>query len=130
MACAFSFVPAESPITEAWPDGAILRDTTGALWVIYGGARFAIRDWKTFDALGLDPADIEPISLFSLSQIGSLPEPGTVLRELSSKEVFVVVDKQLERFTEASAPADKKRWIAVVPDQSLGTVRAVMSCLF
>jgi hypothetical protein len=130
MACAFSFDPVETRPRDAWADGAILRDTTGALWVIYGGARFAIRDWKTFDALGLDPADIEPISLFALSQIGSLPAGGTVLRELSSSDVFVVAGRTLLPFSESTAQLAKNPWIAVVPNQSLAAVRAALSYLF
>jgi hypothetical protein len=129
MACAFSFIPSESALPEDLGDGAIYRDTTGALWVVYGGARFAIRDWQTFDALGLDPADIEPISLFALSQIGALPRPGTVLRELSSREVYVVGEDDVEALTVDNAPRGR-RWIAVVPDQSLEVIRRLLACVF
>jgi hypothetical protein len=113
-----------------WPDGAVLRDTTGALWVIYGGARFPVRDASSVEALGLDSVvGVETVSLFTLSQIGRLPERGTVLREVSSAEVFIVTARGLEPFTEANARLGAKPWIAVVPRGSFAALRAVMSCL-
>ncbi len=129
MACAFSYVPRHEPTRDGWEDGAVLRDTTGALWVVYGGARFAIRDRATLGVLGLDAAGVEIVSLFALSQVGRVPERGTVLREHSSAEVFIITARGLERFTEANARLGAKPWIAVVPDGSFAALRAVMSYL-
>jgi len=129
MTCAYHHDTEPKTSREVWPDGVILQDTTGGLWLVVGGARLAIRDQATLDALGLDATEVEPISLFSLSLIGRLPHRGTTLREVSSNEVFVVTEGALAPLTEETAAQGRDARIAVVPDGSLSAIRAVLGCL-
>jgi hypothetical protein len=61
-------------------DGELLQDSSGALWIVYGGAPFPISAAQ-FSQMQFDPNLVETFS----GTLGfQLPEPGTVLQEFDS----------------------------------------------
>ena len=69
-------------------DGTLLREENGAIWVIFGGARFHVPDPATLNRLFGG-------QLFQLwngapSGIPLIPVDGTLLREESSTQVFLI----------------------------------------
>jgi hypothetical protein len=72
-------------------DGTLLREENGAIWVIYGGAGFHVPDPATLTRL-FDPTQVCQLWNGSLTQngIGSIPRDGTLLREESSNDVYIM----------------------------------------
>jgi hypothetical protein len=70
-------------------DGTLLREEDGAIWVIYGGAKFGVPDMGTLNRLFAK----EPIFQLwngALNGIPDVPADGTLLREESNPQTFVI----------------------------------------
>ena len=71
--------------------GALQREQSRPeVFVIYGGARFHIPSPDEFTALGLSWSSIRTVPDGSLSALANVPRDGTLLRERSRPEVYVV----------------------------------------
>jgi len=70
-------------------DGALLRDRTGSTtFVLQGGARFAV-DASTIDQFG-GAAATQVVPKDGLARCGTIPDDGTLLRELSDPRVYLI----------------------------------------
>jgi hypothetical protein len=74
------------------PDGTLLRESTGRIWVVYGGARFAVPNPATIEALFPGVADHQ-LWNGALDGIPTVPADGTLLREQSSTVVYTTVGR-------------------------------------
>jgi len=70
-------------------DGRLLQEQSGAIWVILGGARFQVPGQDVVDRLFAD-ASVRQVWDGALDAIPTIPRDGTLLREESSSQVFVV----------------------------------------
>jgi len=84
--------------TKAWsmanpalriPDGSLLQDDQGAIFVIAGGAAFHIPDMATFSKLGFAAGNVRRISSHEAAQLPTFPVDGTLLRDANGA-VYVV----------------------------------------
>jgi hypothetical protein len=66
-------------------DGTLVRElgSDGGVWVMYGGARFAITSPDVLQALGVGGQRIHVLPPGGLNQIPTVPRDGTQLRELN-----------------------------------------------
>jgi hypothetical protein len=70
-------------------DGTLLREENGAISVIFGGARFCISDLATLNRLYHDKRSFQ-LWDGALNDIPMIPVDGTLLREESSTQVFLI----------------------------------------
>jgi hypothetical protein len=70
-------------------DGTLLREENGAIWVIFGGARFHVPDPPTLARLYGD-RPIDQLWDGGPEILGTIPADGTLLREESSTQVYVI----------------------------------------
>lgn len=70
-------------------DGTLLREDNGAIWVIFGGAKFHVPDPDTYLRL-FGRGSLGQVWDGALNTIGTVPVDGTLLREESSATVFVM----------------------------------------
>jgi hypothetical protein len=106
-------------------DGTLLKEQNNpAIFVIFGGAKFFIPDPATFEALGFDWARVRTIPDGALAAVGNLPHDGTVLRELSSAAVFVIIGGQKSWIPDPDVLRRFGGWavVRVVPDGSLAGI--------
>jgi hypothetical protein len=69
-------------------NGSLLREDSGAIWVIFGGAKFLVPDMPTFTRLfGGKP--VVPASAARVNGISNIPIDGTLLRE-DSGAIWVI----------------------------------------
>jgi len=94
-------------------DGTLLREESGTIWVIFGGARFHVPDPQTLTAL-YDPNAVRQLWDGATDGIGSTPSDGTLLRETSSTQVWVIRGGH-----KAPAPAPVTGRIGVLWDGAL-----------
>jgi hypothetical protein len=82
-------------------DGTLLREESGALFVVFGEARFQLPELGTYDRL-YSGAPIHPLWDGALDELARVPRDGSLLREESSERVYEIKGgrKQL-------APADR-----------------------
>ena len=78
--------------SEPPPDGSLLREYSGAIYVIYGGAKFHIPNMPEFDALELDLDNLKHVYDGALVAIPTIPRDDTVLQERSSELIYVIRD--------------------------------------
>jgi hypothetical protein len=70
-------------------DGTLLREENGAIWVVFGGARFHVPDPATLARLyGGKP--IDQLWNGGPEILGTIPVDGTLLREETSTQVYVI----------------------------------------
>jgi microsomal dipeptidase-like Zn-dependent dipeptidase len=62
------------------PDGTLLQDETGTIYVVEGGARFHVPDMQTFNSL-YNAADIRHVAATETEGIMTWPVDGTLLAE-------------------------------------------------
>jgi hypothetical protein len=114
----------ERRVPDHLTDGTTLESGTGT-YVVYGGAKFDIASSEQLGALGLSEDDAETVSDGSIHWIADVPATGTLLRELSSADVYVIAGRRLhplggpEALEVAGYSPDHVR---VVPDGSLAKV--------
>jgi hypothetical protein len=88
-------------VAAAWPsywvwspcpwDGCILREeSSDALYVLYSGAKFPIRDPGALAAMGRRPGDHWIVADGQLSMVADIPWDATLLQEAGSGGVYVV----------------------------------------
>jgi hypothetical protein len=79
-------------------DGALLCDEQRTLWVIFGGARFAVPSAAAAERL---QGDREPVRVQSsaLARVGTVPRDGTLLREAHDAGVFVMLGGRKHKVT-------------------------------
>jgi Common central domain of tyrosinase len=70
-------------------DGTLLREENGAIWVVYGGAKFHVPDPPTLARLYAG-RPVDQVWNGALNAIGNIPAAGTLLREESNPQVFIV----------------------------------------
>ncbi len=74
-------------------DGTLLRERSSAgVYVMVSRAKLAIPSLKEFHALGYRESDIRVVPTGSLARLADVPRDGTLLRELSSSQVYVLKD--------------------------------------
>ncbi len=71
-------------------DLTLLRDTSGGIAVIYGGAQFVIPSMEVFDAFGFDMANVHQLWDGALDAIPDVPRDGTRLREFGTETIYVM----------------------------------------
>jgi hypothetical protein len=88
------------PIDQVWDgatadipgvpvDGTLLREQSGAIFVVFGGAKFHVPDPSTLTALyGGKP--IDQVWDGATSGMSNVPAEGTLLREVGSAQVYVI----------------------------------------
>ena len=70
-------------------DGTLLRESSGAIYVMFGGAKFHIPNMNEFNAL-FSPANVRQLWDGALTSIPNVPRDGTLLTERTSPgPVFV-----------------------------------------
>lgn len=102
-------------------DGTLLRENSGAVYVIIGGAKFHIPDataWEQFD-----PGFSQTLQVWdgALNYLPLIPRDGTLLRELSSSETWIVQNQMLYLLTETRIDelSLNRNNIRIVPNGSL-----------
>jgi hypothetical protein len=104
-------------------DGAILQDRTETTpFLLQGGARFALND-TNIDQFG-GAAAKQSVPRDGLKRWGTIPDDGTLLREIADPRVFLVQRSQKRWVTTASELA---RWggfasVRLVPDGALAVL--------
>ncbi|HEY6556825.1 MAG TPA: hypothetical protein VI072_06115 [Polyangiaceae bacterium] len=85
-------------------DGTLLCDEQRTLWVIFGGARFAVPSAAAAERL---LGDREPVRVQSsaLARVGTVPRDGTLLREAPDAGVFVMLGGRKHKVTACIDPA-------------------------
>jgi hypothetical protein len=89
------------PISQLWSgatasiptrpmDGTLLREESGAIWVSYGGAKFHVPDMATLARLFVG-SPISQVWDGAVAGVPPVPVDGTLLREESNPQVFVIV---------------------------------------
>jgi hypothetical protein len=77
-------------ISDVPIDGTLLREENGAIWVIYGGAKFGVPNMVILDRL-FPGADYHQVWNGALASISDVPIDGTLFREESSNQVYIIV---------------------------------------
>jgi hypothetical protein len=106
-------------------DGTVLRSAEGAIYLVYGGARFWIPTMDEFNALGLSWADVQPAPSVALHALPLVPWHGTLLEERSSAGVYVLLWGNLYSFPSWEALlylGYEPNRIRTVPDGSLSQI--------
>lgn len=79
------------PSSTALVDGALVRgQSQPQVYVIFGGARFWVPSVDEFNALGYSWANVHVVPDATVNSIPKVPHDGTLLRERSHAEVYVV----------------------------------------
>lgn len=74
-------------------EGALLKEASDPrVYLIFGGAKFWIPSEHAFAALGLSWPSVRVVQDGSLAYIADIPGDGTLLKELSSDPVYVVIN--------------------------------------
>jgi hypothetical protein len=79
---------AEIPDTPR--DGTLLREANGAIWVVYGGAKFHVPTQAIVDSLIVTGATVHQLWDGALANVPDIPRDGTLLREQSSTQIYVI----------------------------------------
>jgi hypothetical protein len=80
-------------VAPRFPDGTLIKEPSQQwVYVIYGGARFRIRDAGQFTGLGFRWEAIQPVPDGVALGLPAVPADGTVLRELTNPTVYRVSD--------------------------------------
>jgi hypothetical protein len=97
-------------------------------YVVYGGAKFLIRDTPTLWSLtsfGGMPPQVRVIPPGSSSQLRTLPIDGTLVREQNDPKVYLAENNKLRWVTSPTAMQDgclSWRHVRIVPDNSLAAL--------
>ena len=85
-------LPANSlkDIPDAPADGTLLTDGSGAVYVIYGGARFLVPP-EEFDSLGLNPAGAKTVAPGILSQLPLAPRDYVRVQQIGDPIDYLVL---------------------------------------
>ncbi len=75
-------------IAEAPSDGTLLREESGAIYVVFGGAKFAVPDVPTLTRL-YDAATVHQVWDGATDQLTDIPRDGSLLRE-ESGAVYII----------------------------------------
>jgi hypothetical protein len=85
-------------------DGTLLRDDSGTIWAIFGGAKFPVPDLPTYNRLFGQRA-YHRIWSSALADLPAVPRDGTLLREESSPELYVILGGTKHRVVAHREPA-------------------------
>jgi len=123
------------------PDGAVAsvpivpRDSTllgershPEVYVIYGGARIWISSTSELQALGFALANVRVVPDGALAALPSIPSDGTLVRERSHAEVYVVYGGAkfwIPSTTEFQALGFLSTNVRVVPNGALGAIPSI-----
>ena len=78
------------PLTPV--DGTLLSEQGAPpIYVIYGGAKFALQNTQDLDPLGLDPAAVRQVPAGGLSQVPLLPSNYSRFIEIDSSQEWLVI---------------------------------------
>jgi len=66
--------------------------TVGAVYVIYGGAKFGIHNPDEFTRLQLDSNKVIPVPGWVLERMNGIPVDGTLLKELDTLAIYYIVN--------------------------------------
>ena len=78
-------------ISDAPGDGTLVKERGSTKnCVLYGGTRFQIPNKAAFTALGFLPGNVRTIPKGSLAGLPALPQDGTLLREMSQAQVYMM----------------------------------------
>jgi hypothetical protein len=111
---------------DAFLDGELVRDDTGGdIFIIFGNAPFRFADAASFSLMQFDLGDVDAVAADALAQLPATPTDGTVVKEFSSTDVFIVLSGERSRIPDLPtflslgfAKAD----IGIVPDGSLASI--------
>ena len=94
------------------------------LYVVYGGAKFQIRDLATFTSLGFNMIQVRTLPTGGLSKLKKMPINGTLVREQHSSTVYVADKGKLRRIAKAAIEGRciSSRNVRVVPDKALASL--------
>ncbi len=72
-------------------DGALLQEKgTSGIHIVAGGAKFAVPSVAELGALGRNPREVRQVGAGSLAYIADVPANGTLLKERSQEQVWVI----------------------------------------
>ncbi len=78
-------------IADVPGNGALLQERgKDGIYVIYGGTKFPVPSQAAFNALSFLPGNMHTVPQGSLAKLPELPVDGTLLREMSRSEVYVM----------------------------------------
>jgi len=111
-------------ITTTHQDGSLLRDPSGAIYVIYGGAKFHIPSMDVFNGLKFDAGQVRQVGEGNTANIPNIPHDGTVLREMSSDPVYIMKEGKKQWVTDTKVLERYGGWDVVkeVPDGALKSI--------
>jgi hypothetical protein len=91
------------------------------VYVVYGGAKFRIRDLATFNSFGFNMVNVRTLPAGGTSKLKKYPIKGTLLREQHSSAVYMSDKNMLRRVTKAAIESlcISSRNVRVVPDKTL-----------
>jgi hypothetical protein len=72
-------------------DGCLVREATqGAVYVVYGGARYSVPSEQVFNAMGLNWRRVQVVPTGFVSRLDTVPRDGSLVREHGSGGIYVV----------------------------------------
>jgi hypothetical protein len=85
-------------------DGALLREReTSAIHIVAGGAKFAVPSVAELGALGRNAREVRQVGEGSLAYVAGVPANGTLLKERSREQVYVIQDGTKHAITSTQA---------------------------
>jgi hypothetical protein len=97
-------------------DGTLLRETNDAIWVVYGGAKFHVPDPATLNSL-FARTPVHQLWNGALVDIGNTPADGSLFREQSSQQVYVIAGGR-----KVPAPAGTHGSVNILWDGALANI--------
>ena len=94
-------------------DGTMLREENGAVWVIFGQAKFQVPDPATLGRLYAN-VPVFPVWTGALDAIPSVPMDGTLLHEENSGKVWIIYGGAKFRVTYGGPPPSHPLWDGAV----------------
>jgi len=93
------------------------------VYVVYGGAKFAIPSPAVFNSLGFQWAAIQSYSATVITAIPNVPRDGTMLKEQHTAPVYLIQAGAKCHVLSANSVLKAGGWsmVKVVPDGSLAT---------
>ncbi len=118
-----SVPPTPTPISQpAFADGSLVKAANNAtVYVVYGGAKFAIPNPTVFNSLGFKWNAIQSYSAAVIAAIPNVPRDGTMLREQHTAPVYLMRAGAKCHVLSSDGVLKAGGWgmVKVVPDGSL-----------
>jgi hypothetical protein len=106
-------------------DGTLVSETSQDFFIVFGGAKFYIRDLAALFNFGYDRSQVRIIPPGGTAQLRSVPIDGTLIREQNDGRIFFVDSGQLRHVMNPSVMDTRcfpGRHVRIVPDNTLAAL--------